>query len=90
MKYEIKRYASDPFDIMCGDCMVHEIEYWKEASIEELHQFHEECIEADKFTPDIEKEEYEYMTGEKWRDTPANFEEFLKEEIANGNIREAA
>lgn len=90
MKYEIKRYASDPFDIMCSDCPLHEIEYWEEASIEKLHQLHEEFIEIDKHTPDFEKESYKDMLGEEWRDTPVDFEEFLKEEIASGHIREVA
>lgn len=90
MKYEVISYASDPFDIMCSDCPVHEIEYWTEASLEELHQFHKECMEVDEYTPDFEKEEYEAMTGEKWRNTPADFKEFLKEEIASGHIREVA
>lgn len=90
MKYEIKRYAADPLDVMCSDCPVHEIEYFEGASMEELHQIHKEFIELDESTPDFAKADYEHMTGEKWEATPADFGEFLKNEIANGNIREIA
>lgn len=88
MKYEIKKIAHDPFDIACGDCPVHEIEYWAASSLEELHQFHNECIKVDEYTPDSEKEIYEAINGEKWKPTPVDFKEFLREEIENGNIRE--
>lgn len=88
MRYEILRTETDPFDMMCGDCEMHEIEYWEEISLDELHQHHIECVEADKNTPDFAKEEYEAMFGDKWEDTPEDFEEFLKSAISSGYIRE--
>lgn len=88
MKYEVIRYESDPFDIMCGDCPVHEIEVWEEITLEELHEMHREFIEEDENIPDYIKDEIDEQTGKRcWTLTPKNFEEFLKEEISSGHIK---
>lgn len=87
MKYEFKAIETDPFDIMCGECQEHEIEYWKESSLEELHEMHEAQLMVDKWVTEGDKQQYEDMTGEKWVPTTANFDEWLKAEIQNGNIR---
>ena len=64
VKYEKLSIWDDPFDIACGDCEVHTHETWDEITEEELHEFHEECIEADINAPDYQKGDYEVMTGE--------------------------
>ncbi|MCC8101813.1 MAG: hypothetical protein LIP11_05985 [Clostridiales bacterium] len=87
VKYEKLSIWDDPFDIACGDCEVHTHETWDEITEEELHEFHEECIEADINTPDYQKRDYEAMTGKAWEDTPDDFGEFVAQMIADGVLR---
>lgn len=86
-RYEIKVAETDAFDIMCGECQEHEIEYWKEVSLEELHNMHESWLQAEDWMTEFDKQMYEEINGEEWQPTPVDFEEFLREEIQNGNIR---
>lgn len=51
MKYEIMVYGSDPFDIMCGDCPVHEISWWEEITLDELHDRYDEEVSEDATIP---------------------------------------
>lgn len=88
MKYEIKRSGSDPFDIMCGDCPEHTIEWWEEATLEDLHNAHNEELDADASMPDCVVKEMQEQ-GE-WNPTPADFDEWLKQSIASGYVRVAA
>lgn len=87
MTYEKLNIWDDPFDIACGDCEVHTHETWDKMTEEELHEFHEECIEADINTPDYQKKDYEAMTGNAWEDTPDDFGEFVAQMIADGMLR---
>lgn len=80
MKYEIKIVETDPFDIMCGDCPVHEIEWWYEVSVVELHQLHEEQMEMDEYM----------MDDDRWEPTEPDFDTWLRQSIENGYVRTAA
>lgn len=60
---------------------------WESITEEELHDFHEECIEADINTPEYQKTEYEQESGNVWEDTPDDFEEFKAQMIADGMLR---
>lgn len=85
--YEMKQITIDPFDIMCGDCEEHEIEYWKPATEEELKELHSEMILADEWTPEWEKQR---MIDEgSWNPTPENFDEWLQQAIKNEHVRVA-
>lgn len=86
-KYEIKRFGDDPFDIMCGDCPVHEIEWWEEATLEDLRNTHAEELEMDASIPDWMAKE---MREEGWKPTATDFGEWLKQNIKDGYIRVAA
>lgn len=88
MKYEIKRFESDPFDIMCGEGPVHEIEWWEEATLEDLHNAHAEELEMDEATPAWMVEEMQEQ-GE-WHPANPNFNEWLKEQIERGYVRTTA
>ena len=88
MKYEIKRSGSDPFDIMCGDCPEHTIEWWEEATLEDLHNAHEEELAADASMPDCVVEDLDYRG--LWNPAPTDFDEWLKQSIASGYVRVAA
>lgn len=87
-RYEMKQYASDPFDVMCGDCPVHEIEYWQEVTEDELKEEHLYQLGADASMPDFERE---MMQAEgNWWPTPEKYEDWLAECIKDGCIREVA
>lgn len=88
MKYEIKRFGNDPFDIMCSDCPVHQIEWWEGATLEDLRNAHAEELEMDASTPDWAVKEMQEQ-GE-WNPTPASFEEWMEQSIASGYVRVAA
>lgn len=85
MKYEIKVFGADPFDIMCGDCPVHEIWWWESVTLEGLHDAHNEELSADASLPDRVVEEMQAQ-GE-WHPAPHDFDEWLKERIEEGYIR---
>lgn len=87
MKFEIKVSGADPFDIMCSDCPVHEIEWWESATLENLHDAHAEELEMYEALPDWVRNE---MLAEGWRPMPADFDEWLKQSMANGYVRFAA
>lgn len=87
MRYEIKRTEVDPFDIMCGDCPEHEIEWWEPATLEELHEVHAEELADDTAIPDWARDE---MLAEGWRPTTPSFDEWLKQSITDGYVRLAA
>lgn len=86
-KYQIKRYSADPFDIMCGDCPVHEIEWWEDSTPEDLRNAHSEELEMDAATPDWMVEEMQNM-GE-WNPANPDFDKWLKQRIEDGHIRTA-
>ncbi len=88
MKYEIKTSKPDPFDLMCGDCEVHDIECWEDTTIEELRQLHAEQMADDANTPDWEIEEMKADGG--WEPTIPDFEGWLRKAIADGYIRAKA
>ena len=88
MEYEIKKYGSDPFDIMCSDCPVHEIEWWESATLNDLHIVHAEELEMDAYMPDWMVEEMQADC--EWRPTNPDFDEWLKDEIERGYVRIAA
>lgn len=86
--YEIKRVEVDPFDIMCGDCPEHEIEWWEEAALEDLHTAHAEELEMDANMPDWMIKE---MRDEgEWHPASPDFDEWLKGQIEKGHVRLAA
>lgn len=87
LEYEIKTTIPDPFDAMAGIDVPNMIDTWEEASIEDLKILHRHMLAEDMSIPDIQKEDYEERYGEPWKDTPIDFEDFLKEEIEAGNIR---
>lgn len=87
MKYEIKVSGSDPFDIMCSDCPVHEIEWWENATLEDLHDAHNEELAEDAAMPDWMAEEMKAQS--EWHPAPHSFDEWLKERIEEGYIRTA-
>lgn len=87
-KYEFKQITVDPFDIMCGECQEHEVETWKEISIEGLQEMHKSFLEAEQWMTEMDKQQYEDVNGEPWEPTPESFDEFLVEAIADGYIRE--
>lgn len=63
---------------------------WESVTEEELHEFHEECIEADINTPEYQKAEYEQESGNVWEDTLDDFEEFKAQMISDGMLRTIA
>lgn len=87
-RYEIKRSKVDPFDIMCGECPEHYIEWWEDATPEELHSLHQEQLEMDKATPDWAIKEME--EDGTWKPTPADFGEWMKQSIDDVYVRLAA
>lgn len=87
MKYEIKRFGDDPFDIMCSDCPVHQIEWWEGVTLEELRNAHAEEMEMDAAIPDWMVKEMQEM-GE-WNPANPDFGEWLKQSIAAGYVRPA-
>lgn len=60
---------------------------WESITEEELHEFHEESMEADINTSEYQKTEYEQESGNEWEDTPDDFEEFKAQMIADGMLR---
>lgn len=48
--YQILTSMPDPFDMACDDCSVHEIEYWENASLDLLHELHNEYFESGEFS----------------------------------------
>lgn len=88
MKYEIKRFGSDPFDIMCSDCEVHKIWWWEDATLEDLHSTHTEELEMDASTPDWMIEEMQEQ-GE-WHPASHDFDEWLRQNIKASYIRATA
>ena len=88
MTYEIKRIGADPFDIMCSDCPVQEIEWWESATLEDLHNAHAEELKMDAAMPDWMIEEMQEQ-GE-WHPASPDFDEWLKRCIEEGYIRTAA
>lgn len=80
MRYEIKIVEADPFDIMCSDCPVHEIEWWDNVSLEELRMLHKEQMELDEQMKD----------QADWELTPQDFDTWLHQSIKDGFIRIAA
>lgn len=87
-KYKIINYTADPFDMMCGEGITHEIETWVDCTLEELKAIHKTQLEGDAHTPDWAKAEYELMFGEPYQETPADFDDFLKSCIDTGIIIE--
>lgn len=88
MRYEIKRCEVDPFDIMCGECPQHEIEWWEGVTSEELHSIHLEQLEMDRATPSWAIEEMK--EGGTWEPTPADYDEWLRKAIEDRYIRAVA
>lgn len=88
MKYEFKVFGDDPFDIMCGDCPVHEIWWWENVTLEDLHDAYAEELAADASTPDWMVKEMQ-AKGE-WNPAPKSFDEWLKKRIEEGYIRTVA
>lgn len=88
VKYEVKCSGSDPFDIMCSDCPVHEIEWWEEATMEDLRNVHAEELEMDAATPDWAVKDMREQG--LWNPTNPDFKEWLKERIVSGYVRIAA
>lgn len=88
MKYEIKRFGSDPFDVMCSDCPVHEIEWWESVTLDDLHTQHEYELAADASLPGWLVQEMR-ACGE-WNPTPLDFGEWLRQNIAEDHVRVAA
>lgn len=86
--YEIKTFVTDLFDIMCGEGQEHEIEFWKPITVEELRESHKYDIAAETQMLTVDKIQYEDITGESWKPTPEDFDEFLEEAIRQGYIRE--
>ncbi len=85
MLYEIKCFGADPFDVMCGDCPVNEIEWWEGTTLEELHSLHDEQMAMDAATPDWEVREMQEQ-GE-WNPTSPDFDAWLEQSITNGYVR---
>jgi len=88
MLYEIKCYGEDPFDVMCGDCPVHEIEWWEGTTLEELRNTHSEQVAEDAAMPSWMAEEMQERGD--WHPTNADFDAWLRESIAEGYVRVAA
>lgn len=88
MTYEIKCFGVDPFDMMCSDCPVHEIEWWEYTTLENLRNVHADELEMDAAMPDWMVKE---MQGQgAWHPANPNFDEWLKQSIAVGYVRTAA
>lgn len=88
MKYEMKVFETDPFDIMCGECQEHEIEYWAPVTEEELRNDHDYYVIADKWVP--EREKADLIADGMWAPTEPDFDKWLAEMIREGYIREVA
>lgn len=88
MTYEMKREAADPFDIMCSDCEIHYIEYWEKVEEKELREIHSYNLIDDQYIRENEKEAMIEEFG--WQPTPESFDEWLRQEIESGNVREIA
>ena len=87
MKFEIKQFGADPYDIMCSEGPVHEIEWWEPATLKDLHDIHAEQLEMDGVLPNWARDE---MLAEDWTPTPADFDEWLKQSMVSGYVRLAA
>ena len=88
MEDEIKRFGNDPFDIMCSDCPVNQIEWWEGVTLEELHNAHAEELEMDAATPDWMVKEMQEMGV--WNPANSDFGEWLEQSIAAGYVRPTA
>lgn len=89
-KYQIKVFETDPFDIMCGECQEHEISYYRDTTIEELREMHQECLSIDAGMAEIDFEMYKTMNGEEFQPTNPDFDAWLAESIDIGYIRQVA
>lgn len=88
MKYEIKRYESDPFDNMCGSCHSGESR-WESITAEELHQVHKEQLELNSHLSNFAIEEMkEDYPG--WEPANPDFDAWIHQSIKEGYIRIAA
>ena len=85
MTYEMQRIASDPFDIACDDCPVHEITWWEEVSEEELREIHEWDIAADLSYPPALRQAL--IEDGQWEVPEPVFEDWLKKAITDGYVR---
>lgn len=85
MRYEVKKIDMDPFDLMCGECPVHELEYWEAVTEEELLEQHAEMIIADKYIPERDREALKDEYG--WEPAEEDFNEWLEHSIRDGYIR---
>lgn len=87
VKYQVKVVATDPFDIMCGECQEHEITYYQDTTIEELRQMHEECLGIESCMTELDYQMYEDMNGEKFVPTNPDFDAWLQESIDIGFVK---
>lgn len=88
MRYEVKKIDKDPFDLMCGDCPVHEFEYWETVTEEELRNDHASMVIEDKYIPERDREALKDEYG--WEPVEEDFNEWLEHNIREGYIRRVA
>lgn len=86
--YNVKRFASDPFDVMCSDCPVHEIEYFEQVSEEQLREDHLYMLGVDASIPDWERGMME--ADGTWEPTEPDFDKWLEQCITEGYIQAIA
>ena len=85
MKYQVRREAVDPFDLMCSDCQISYITYYEDTTEEELHSMHREELDMDEYLPEFQKQ---IMIEEgMWYPTEQNFKKWLWQSIKQGYIR---
>lgn len=85
MKYQIRREAADPFDLMCSDCPVTYITWYEDITEEELRDLHDEQVSMDEWLPDFQKQ---IMIEEgQWYPTEKNFKKWLWQSIKQGYVK---
>ena len=85
MMYEMKQIEIDPFDIMCGECQEHLIEWWKPVTEAELRKEHEYDVDMDNIIPEFQKQ---IMIEEgTYSETERDFDKWIDQMIEEGYIR---
>ena len=85
MRYQVRREAADPFDLMCSDCPINYMTWYEDATEEELRDMHSEQLNADEWIPEFQKQ---IMLEEgMWYPTEKDFKKWIWQSIKMGYIR---
>ncbi|MCM1222128.1 MAG: hypothetical protein NC548_47425 [Lachnospiraceae bacterium] len=86
VKYQIKVTEVDPFDIMCGECVEHEVTYYQDITLEELREQHQAEMLADGWMTPDDIEIFKQVNGYDYPMTNPDFEAWLQKYIDVGYV----